>query len=91
MNFAVLMCYAVPALKRDLKLISAGTLPSLEAPDYFTKDKSTPTTLHDFAKNYKGNLASYLWLANFSFFEAFISDAIKEMVEFHGGIQPVCR
>ena len=35
--------------------------------------------------DYRDNLATYLWLSAFSFFETFARGAIDEMLEFHGG------
>ncbi|HEY4903929.1 MAG TPA: HEPN domain-containing protein [Candidatus Sulfotelmatobacter sp.] len=55
-------------------------------PDFFHKSsRSTADDLLQTEATYEQRLASYLLLTHFSFFEAFVSDIIDEMIEFHGG------
>jgi hypothetical protein len=39
-----------------------------------------------FSVGYESKVASYLWISEFSFFEAFVSDVVQELFEFHGGL-----
>jgi len=85
LDFAVIVCFAVPALKANVNVLKKGIITKLPTPDFFLKDVSTPAKLIERAKPYKSRLAAYLWMSNFSFFEAFIVDAVREMIDFHGG------
>lgn len=84
-DFAVLISHAVPALKRQISLLEKGVITELPRVDYFPPDVSMPH-LRERAANYKEQLASFLTISLFSFFEAYVIDAMKEMFEFHGGV-----
>lgn len=85
-NFAVVVCYAVPSLKAQVSVIKKGLAgPNLPRPDYFTGDKTPPEGVQQRAENYKHTLARYIVISSFSFFEAYIEDAIRELIDFHGG------
>src|SRR5579871_744556 len=81
-----MICYAVPTLKKNIKAIEQN-IPNYSLPknDLFLHDRSTQTELKKLAAEYKQRLSAYLWLSSFSFFEAFVSGALKELIEFHGG------
>jgi hypothetical protein len=87
-NFAVMICYAVPTLKKNIKAVEEG-VPNYAIPenDLFVHDESTTAQLRELAKDYKQRLTAYLWLSSFSFFEAFVSGALQELIEFHGGAE----
>ena len=85
-NFGVMICYAVPTLKKNIKAVVEGVVNySLPKNDLFAHDASSPEQIRKLAEDYKSRLTSYLWLSSFSFFEAFISGAIQEVIDFHGG------
>lgn len=87
-NFVVVACYSVPDLLKHIEDIKAGTASSpLSPPDYFKKDNNTPDTLIQKSTDYSRALASYVLLSGFSYFEAYILDAIREMIKFHGGVE----
>jgi len=85
-NFAVMICYAVPTLKKNIKGVEQK-IPNYSIPrnDLFPHDASSILQMKELTRDYKQRLAAYLWLSSFSFFEAFVSGAIKEMIDFHGG------
>lgn len=92
-DFSVLVCSAVPTLKRNLKLYEKGIIETLTKPDHYgpagelTKeqnDRSLPQ-LRQKADGYKEKLSRYILISNFSFFESYVKDVIDEMVAFHGG------
>lgn len=85
-NFAVMLCYAVPTFKKCIKGVEAG-MPGYSIPknELFIHDDSTLGQLKELTADYKHRLTAYLWLSSFSFFEAFVSGAIQELIEFHGG------
>lgn len=98
-NFSVLVCSAVPTLKRNLKLYEKGVIDTLTKPDHYgpegdlTKewnDKAVPL-LRVKADGYRGKLSKYVLISNFSFFESYVRDAIEEMVAFHGGLDSFSR
>lgn len=90
-DFAVVVCHSIPALKRQIALLNDGTISSLPKPDYFPEGVTPPSQLKQQAIDYKRQLSSYLLLSCFSFFEAFVIDAVNEMIEFHGGIEKFIR
>jgi len=91
LNFTVLIANSVPLLKKTIKSIEAGDPNTqLATPDFFKKS-SVASQLKSYACDYKANLSKYVLLSSFSFFEAYVTDAIKEMICFHGGLQDFCE
>lgn len=85
-RFAVLVSYSVPALRDEIAAAAASARPWTRKVDFFHKsDQSTPTVLLQTEKTYEQLLATYLLIAQFSFFEAYISDSIQELIDFQGG------
>ncbi len=87
-NFVVVACYSVPNLKSQIEAIKTGTtgIP-LVSPDYFKGSSDTLDALLLRSTDYTKALASYVLLSSFSYFEAYVSDAISEMIQFHGGVE----
>lgn len=85
-DFAVVVCHGIPALKRQISFLEKGVVSSLPNSDYFPPNQTSPQQLKAQASDYKRQLASFLLLSSFSFFEAFVIDAIEEMIDFHGGV-----
>ncbi len=87
-NFATMICYAVPTLKKNIKAVEEA-VPNYAIPknDLFIHDQSTTGQLNELTKDYKSRLTAYLWLSSFSFFEAFVSGALEEFIGFHGGAE----
>jgi len=81
-NFAVMICYAVPTLKKNIKAVEEA-IPNYSIPknDLFSHDDSTPEQLKLLAADYKHRLTAYLWLSSFSFFEAYVSGALRELFD----------
>ena len=87
LNFTVLISNSVPLLKMTIKNIEKGIESAqLANPDYF-KGEQNQDQLKGYAAEYKENLSKYILLSNFSYFEAYVSDAIEEIFNFHGGAQ----
>lgn len=84
-DFCVLVSHALPALKRQMSLVDNGTVTALPKPDYYAKT-SDNATLRAYALTYKKQLAAYLVISLFSYFEAYVIDALQEMFAFHGGL-----
>lgn len=92
-DFSVLVHYAIPVLKQKIKLIESGEAKELCRPDYYRSHKQNyyssanlMNSLKARISGYKSHVSDYLLLSLFSYFEAFIVDAIKEFLDFHGGI-----
>jgi hypothetical protein len=86
LDFAVFVCYAVPLLRSEIGKIKTGAVSSLPPPDFFQKsNRSTPDDLLKIEPDYENRLAAYLLLSAFSFFEAFVTGIIEELIVFHGG------
>ena len=82
LNFVVLVCHAVPALRADLSLPST-TLSS--PPDHFKASRNPKTEVANHVSAYQEEIARSTLITIFSYFEAYIKDALKEIVDFHGG------
>lgn len=91
MDFILLVCYAVPSLKEDLK--KPG--PSISVlPDHFKPKTSTSTNqstskerLSEHATIYQEELARSAHITIFSYFENYFKSILQEIVDFHGGIE----
>jgi hypothetical protein len=84
-GFAVLVSYAVPELVNELNA-PAPRPGAIRRSDFYHKSNVfNPTELLRTASTYEQELASYVLLSSFSFFEAFVSGAIEELIAFHGG------
>jgi hypothetical protein len=84
-DFAVLVSYAVPELVNELKAPTPGPGAVRRSDFYHQSNTCNPTELIATASTYEQELASYVLLSNFSFFEAFVVGAVEELIEFHGG------
>ncbi|MEL7686063.1 HEPN domain-containing protein [Citromicrobium bathyomarinum] len=82
LNFVVLACHAVPALKAELSL--PGAAPKTP-PDHFKGGNNTTAELLSYAADYHEELARSALITLFSYFEAYVKDALTEIVDFHGG------
>lgn len=92
-EFSILVCSAVPVLKRNIILFEKEVISEITKADYYTpkgdvtKERQTQINndLKGRAVGYKEKLSKYVLISNFSFFESYISDVAKEMIKFHGG------
>jgi hypothetical protein len=84
-SFAVLVSYAVPELVNELKASSPRPGAIRRSDFYHQSNVCNPSELLQSASTYEQELASYVLLSSFSFFEAFVSGAIEEFIAFHGG------
>ncbi len=85
-DFTVTVCYAIPSLKEQIRLVrkdAEGV--SLPPPDYFNNSMSLDE-VQSRSADYRSKLSRYIVLSSFSFFEAYVIDAIAEMMEFHDGL-----
>jgi hypothetical protein len=86
LDFTVLVCYAVPNLKKSIKGFKEN-IPNFEKlanPDYF-KETADIGRLESLSGKYKENLSKYILLSAFSFFESYFRDVVDELIHFHGG------
>src|SRR6266566_6159728 len=92
LNFAVLVSYAVPSLRNEIQLIRSGQKPSLPSPDFFYKsNRSSTDDLLKSEARYEQRLAEYVLLSQFSFFESFVIDLVRQMIDFQGGSDFIAR
>lgn len=84
LDFSVLCCQAVPALKGYMKALEFGSVDKLPDADYF-KGKPNIEQLKNFSSKYKKNLGKFLFINTFSYFESYFKDLISEIEDFHGG------
>jgi hypothetical protein len=92
-EFSVLVCHAVPTLKRNIRLYEKNVIQELAMPDYYgsgvplkkEEQDRQKDQLKNNASGYKAKLSKYILISNFSFFESYVIDALNEMIDFHGG------
>ena len=80
LDFVVLSCTAVPTLKTQIQVAGvAGILP-----DHF-KGSPDGGQLLSYAAVYQESLARMIVVTLFSYFEAYVTGLLTEIVDFHGG------
>ena len=84
LDFILLCCHAVPALKGYIKAVKKGSADKLPDPDYFG-GLADYERLMQSVPSYRKVLGRFLILSSFSYFEAYFSNVLKEIFEFHGG------
>lgn len=84
-EFSVSVCYGIPSLKYNIKNVEKGIISKLPRSDYYKLDGNAGEQLTKFTRDYRKQLARYTLLSVFSFFESFVSEIIREIVDFHGG------
>jgi hypothetical protein len=82
LDFAVLVCTAVPALQPEL---NDRTTPLKHAPDHFKLNPDTKKQLVKYATNYQTELARTNLITLFSYFESYVRIVLQEIIAFHGG------
>jgi len=90
-SFAVLISYAVPELANELSLPTPSPTAVRRSDFYHKSNTCNPTELLKTASTYEQQLASYVLLSSFSFFEAFVVGAVEELIDFHGGAEEFQR
>lgn len=83
-DFAVLVCHAVPALNAYMKAVAGGGASKLPDPHYFKITQSNGR-LKSSMVHYRKSLGRIIFLSSFTYFEAYIKDAVQEIIDFHGG------
>jgi hypothetical protein len=91
LDYAALLAYALPRFRTELEGVVKSKGRLTVSPDYFPHDRSDALKLLKTTQGYESKVANYLWLSQFSFFEAFVSDIIDELFAFHGGIDEFVR
>lgn len=87
LDFSKLVCYSVPNLKKAIKDYNEK-VPNYESfvkADYFVEPIKVDR-LTELTKHYKDNLSKYVLISAFSFLESYFKDVIKELENFHGGL-----
>lgn len=81
--FVVLNYHSVPGLKTTIsKIKKSEDGYFISRPDYFGQTSSIDQ-FQDISKNYKNILGKQLLLSSFSYFESYVYNVVKEMLEFH--------
>lgn len=83
-DFALLTCQAVPALKAYMKAVKKGSAPKLPDPDHFEGEQDFDR-FQAIIPNYRKKLGKLLAISFFSYFEAYVKEVIAELFDFHGG------
>lgn len=92
-EFSVLVCNAVPTLKRNIRLYEKGVVSELVEPDHYGPNRELTSDeklrrkeqLKQTSQGYKSKLSKYVLISNFSFFESYVIDVFNELISFHGG------
>ena len=81
----MLFSHAVPALRRVLASPNISAQVPLKPADNFPHDKSSGVTLLSFATDYDRDLAHLMLMSVFSYFEAYVRGALREVYDLQGG------
>lgn len=84
LDFVLLCCHSVPALKGYIKAVEKGKAPKIPDPDFF-KSATGHSRLKQIMPNYRKTMGRFLVLSSFSYFESYISDIIEESFFINGG------
>ena len=79
-GFAVVVCSSVPCLKKSVKLFSTDPASRIPRPEHF-KNLDYNEVIGN-ARNFKAELSKVILLSSFSYFEAYVADCCKELLEF---------
>lgn len=83
LDFAIVVSYAVPSLKRVLQTVGEDeALPF--TPDHFDSRPIATQKVRSNIKHYKEVLSRHIFISSFSYFEAYFVDVLKEIIAFHG-------
>lgn len=83
-DFAVLVCHAVPALNAYMKAVDNKATAKLPEPDFFGP-LQTHARLRRLKASYRKMLGKTLLLSSFSCFESYVKDSVQEILNYHGG------
>lgn len=82
-DFAIMVAHAVPWLKHSMKGLDPGANMPIRA-DYFDSRPVASAKVRASTKVYKESLARHVFFSSFSFFEAYVGNVLREIIEFHG-------
>ncbi|MGK3111950.1 HEPN domain-containing protein [Candidatus Pantoea formicae] len=96
-DFTVLVCSAVPVLKRNIVLFDKKIIQEITKADHYQpkgvisreKQERINSDLKRRSVGYKNKLCKYTLLSNFSFFESYVFDVIEELINYHGGVEKI--
>ena len=83
LDFVVLACHSIPALKGYMKAVEHSQVLKIPDPDHFNKPVDH-SRLKAIIPSYKKVLGRSLLLSAFSYFEAYVIDVFDELLKFHG-------
>lgn len=84
LDFVLLCCHSIPALKGYIKAVERGSAPKIPDPDFFKKE-AEHSRLKQIIPNYRKTIGRFLVLSSFSYFESYASDVIKELFSINSG------
>jgi hypothetical protein len=82
-DFVVLICHGMPALKAYMKAVEHEKAPKLPTPDYFESLRSHGE-LRKYITEYKKTLGNFVVLTCWAYFETYIKSVAQEIIDFHG-------
>jgi hypothetical protein len=84
LDHIVLLSFAIPHLEKHLKTISGPVVGQVPNSKFVKNDSITSEELLKRVLNAGDIIGKELLISNFSYFEAYVSDLIKEILEYHG-------
>lgn len=82
-DFAIMVAHAVPWLKHSMKELNPNQHMPIRA-DYFDSRPVAAAKVREITAVYKESLARHVFFSSFCFFEAYVCNVLKEIVDFHG-------
>lgn len=81
-DFAVLICHAVPSLCGYMKAVENKSAPKIPDTDYFNKTQPFDA-LRSYKTKYKKTLGRFVVLSSIAYFEMYIKTLLGELVKLH--------
>jgi hypothetical protein len=90
-DFCVLVSFAIPCLDKQIKPLSGPVAGKIPKSKYIKNDNITAEELQRRIGLAGDSIGKELLLSTFSYFEAYVADALKEILAFHGGAERIAE
>lgn len=84
-DFCVLVSFAIPCLDKQINPLSGPVAGNIPKSKYIKNDNITAEELRRRIGSAGDSIGKELLISTFSYFEAYVADALTEVLDFHGG------
>lgn len=90
-DFCVLQSLAIPCLEKQIEDVTGPVIASVPESRFIKNDNITADEVRRRIRFAGDVIGKELLLSTFSYFEAYVSDALNEILDFHGGHEALSR